>query len=136
LIREIYEELKITFKKLKYVGVENDIDWNIFFNNSKKHNMLDRIKDRTELSFKETQEVLSKGVDYILKKVKKGKIEKTLQISIIFKKSNFKAIFKVIPEEKAIVLLTILDSDMYTKGTISWDVKENIDIDEEVELDF
>ena len=136
MIREIYEELKITFKKLKYVGVENDIDWNIFFNNSKKHNMLDRIKDRTELSFKETQEVLSKGVDYILKKVKKGKIEKTLQISIIFKKSNFKAIFKVIPEEKAIVLLTILDSDMYTKGTISWDVKENIDIDEEVELDF
>ena len=136
MIREIYEELKITFKKLKYVGIENDIGWNIFFNNSKKHNMLDRIKDRTELSFKETQEVLSKGVDYILKKVKKGKIEKTLQISIIFKKSNFKAIFKVIPEEKAIVLLTILDSDMYTKGTISWDVKENIDIDEEVELDF
>jgi len=127
MIREIYEALKITFKKLKYVGTENDIEWNIFFNNSKDHSIFSRMKERTSLEFKEIEYKLSKGVDLILKKVKKGKIEKPLQIALTYKKSDFKAIFKVVPEEKAIILLTILATDMHTKGAIDWNMNESLE---------
>jgi len=135
MIKEVYEALKITFKKLKYVGVENDIEWNIFFNNSKDHSIFSRMKERTNLEFKEIEYKLSKGVDLILKKVKKGKIEKPLQIALFFKKSDFKAIFKVVPEEKAIILLTVLSTDMHTKGTIDWNMNESFE-QIEIEIDL
>jgi len=54
MLKQILEEIRFKFKKLKYVG-KNDYGFKIQFSNDAEHNLLDRIKDRTDLDYKKVQ---------------------------------------------------------------------------------
>jgi len=126
MLKTIIEELKFSFKVLKYRG-ENDYGFKIDFSNSKEHNLLDRIKDRTNLSIKDVELKISKGIDYLLKRWNMGNITKNVEVKMTFKKSNFKVIYQLKPESKYLRVKSILSIDMETSRTIKWTLKENFD---------
>jgi hypothetical protein len=128
MLKQILEEIRFKFKKLKYVG-KNDYGFKIQFSNDAEHNLLDRIKDRTDLDYKKVQEIISRGIDYILKRWKSGKIKNRMEIDLHFTKSNFKTVILINPDDKYLRVKTILTPKMPTKRTIKWNLDEDLGIE-------
>jgi hypothetical protein len=104
--------------------------WQIIINDGDGHNLIDRVKDRTNLSTNEAKEKIQKAVDYVSKKIENGWFDKgknagnTRMMAINFEKSKFKMLVLVDPRQKVIRISTILSDDMTTRRTINWDLKE------------
>ena len=150
MLKEIIEAIKIVRKAdkktnpkklaiMKYVG-KNDYSWRISFYNTKDHNFEDKIKDRTDLDWKTVEEKISRGIDYLLKRWKSGKIKNKVAIALTFTESKFKVIYDLNPENKFLKVITILDYDMKTKNAIKWSIDENLEFDlsniEEIEINL
>jgi hypothetical protein len=129
----LQEALKIKKKSFKYYGNENDdLNFQIIYKDSMEHSFINRVKERTDLTPKEVSIAISKGVDYILKRVKSGKIDGKLACAITFKKSNFKVVYIVNTWVKFLKIATILSSDMETTNAVSWNLKENVPLNFEI----
>jgi hypothetical protein len=150
MLKEIIEAIKIVRKAdkktnpkklaiMRYVG-KNDYSWRISFYNTKDHNFEDKVKERTNLDWKTAEKKISDGIDYLLQKWKKGKIKNKVTIAMTFKKSKFKVMYGMNPEDKFLKVITILGYDMGTKNAIKWDIDENLGFDltniEEIEIDL
>lgn len=116
----ISEELKIVKKNWKL----SLPDFTVEVNDKIDHALLDRIYARTNLKTNQFNEKLQKGLDYIYKKLQKGKITNDVMIGIKYTISDFIVLFLVKPESKYIRISTVLDSDMVQRGMIKWDLNE------------
>ena len=98
--------------------------YNVEFNDDTLHSLISRIEDRTKLAVDEVKEKIKKGIDYVIKKDIKGFFKNKSMVAMNFKKSNFKAMIMINPEDKYVRLSTILSSDMSVKNAIKWDINE------------
>jgi len=114
------ENLKIVKKNwgFKIPGYEIEI------NDKVKHSLLQRANIRTRVPLRQVQNAIQKGLEYIVKKIKDNKLTNKTMVSITFKKSDFKVLVLVNPEEKYLRVSTIMDSDMPTKKDIKWNLNE------------
>jgi len=150
MLKEIIETIKIVRKAdkntnskklaiMRYVG-KNDYSWRISFYNTKDHNFEDKTKDRTDLDWKKIEEKISRGIDYLLKRWKSGKIKNKVVIALTFTESKFKVIYGLNPDDKFLKVITILSYDMKTKNAIKWNIDENLEFDlsiiEEIEINL
>ena len=128
------EALKIKNKKFKYNGTMNqEMQYELIYKNTNDHNFTDRVQDRTDLTPGKVQTLISIGIDYILKRVKSGKIKDNIAIGLKYKKSKVKIIFIVNPWLKYIKVATILDNDMKITNAVKWTINERfVDILNEV----
>lgn len=122
----LQEALNIKRKSFKYYGTLNDeMGYDLIYKDSDDHNFTSRVKERTDVTPKEASIAISKGIDYILTRVKSGKISDKAAFAITFKKSKFKVVFIINPWLKFLKIATILGYDMETKNAIKWTIKEN-----------
>jgi len=126
----VEEVLSERFMRDKWQGYQ------VEFNDSMIHSLKDRISSRTDLSDDEVKFKISKGIDYIIKKDMKGFFKRKSMVAINFKKSNFKAMIMINPDDKYVRLSTILASDMNVKNAIRWDINESFDELFEFELNM
>jgi len=121
------EAIRLVKKKFKYRSTMNDkMQYRLIYKDSDGHDFTQRVKDRTDLSPKEVSIAISKGIDYILKRIEKGKIDDNIAIGLTYKKSKFKAVFVINPWLKYIKIATILSKDMDITNAILWDINEGI----------
>jgi len=99
-------------------------DYTVEFNDTIDHSLNDRTIDRTELTHDEIKFKISKAIDYIIKKDKKGFFKRKSMVAMTFKKSNFIAMILINPFDKYIKLSTILATYMNVKNAIRWELNE------------
>jgi len=128
-------------KSIKYIIEALNIkkkNWNLSLDGFKvelnddiEHNLIDRIKDRTNLSLNIIKDKLQNGLDYIGTKIEQDffKNDKVL-LSIDFTKSKFTALYLIKLQSKYIRVSSILSNDMI----ISKDIKVRWTLNEFKEL--
>lgn len=117
-LEKFTNEMKIK-KKWKF----NNEGWTIEVNDSSEHNILDRIKDRTDLGYNVMNKKFQKGVDYLIKKSEFFKQPKAF-VELKYKKSDFKVIFMIKTKNKYIRISSVFISDMETQGAYYWKINE------------
>lgn len=127
----IQEAIRILKKKW---NLKDNItgSFKVEINDSESHSILDRIRDRTDISLNDMNSKLQLGVDLILKKESKGFFKKPISyIELTYKKSNFKVIFMIKPENKYLRVSSIFGIDFKTSNALYWDINEFIEINPE-----
>lgn len=114
------EELKIVKKNwnFKIAG------YNVDVNDKIKHSLIQRANLRTRASLNQVKKAIQSGLEYIVSKIKNDKLTNRTMVSITFKKSDFKVLVLVNPDEKYLRVSTIMDVDMPTKKDIKWNLNE------------
>lgn len=131
----VNEELKIVKKNWKLSDTTNQ-DFVVEINDSPSHSIIDRIKDRTDMKLVNMNKKLQKGVDYILKKNQKGFFKyRVSYVELTYKKSNFKVIFMIKPEQKYLRISSIFEMSYNTEGAYYWNINEFIKDNPEFEKD-
>jgi hypothetical protein len=98
--------------------------YTIQFNDIEKHPLIPRIRERTDLSLMEIKEKIKKAIEYLVKKNDKGFFKEKCMVEFFMKKSNFKLLIMINPENKYIRISTVLAPDMKTSNTIKWELNE------------
>lgn len=98
--------------------------YKIEINDSKLHDIVERIMNRTKLNVEDFNKRLKSGLSLIIHKCNTGKITSKNMVALEYLKSEFKILFLVNPEEKYIRISSVLDKDMFTKGAIRWNINE------------
>jgi len=129
---------------LEKVQKHNKIKWNrylmpnynITYNDNPRHNLLDRVMERTNLSPNKIKEKVEKAILYVIKKDKNNFFKRKTMIAFNMTKSKFKImiLFNPFEEPKYLRVSSILADDMTVKGAIKWNLNENININEFIEF--
>ena len=121
----------ISYSKIKW-NTLLDRDYTIVYNDSNNHNLLDRIKDRTDLLPYEVRNKVEKAIKYIIKKDKKDFFKQKTMVSFTMKKSKFKVMILFNPKDNYIRVSSILNMNMVVRGAIKWDLNEDTILIEKV----
>lgn len=105
--------------------------YKVEFNNLSDHPLIPRIQDRTNLSITDIGNIFDKAILYIIKKNDKGFFRQKSMVEFLMKKSEFKVLIMINPEDKYIRFSTVLSKDMPSKNTIKWSLNED---EEELEV--
>ena len=117
MLKEIIED--ISFKFINFTKRLNSFnEYKIEWNNKIEHNILIRIKERTNLTPNELIEKIKLGLEYLLNENKEG------IICLTFTKSKFILIVKINNSNKTIKIITILSDSMNTSHCIKMDIDE------------
>jgi len=113
------EKLDLNIKRKNY---------KIEFNNLSDHELIPRILNRTKIDLKEAKSKFEKAIDYVIKKNELGFFKNKSMVEMTMKKSEFKIMIMINPDDNYIRVSTVLSMDMPTKNTIKWNMnEENID---------
>jgi len=115
------KHLKLVKKKWN-TSYEN---YKVEFNDIQNHELISRIQDRTNLTINDLQSKFDKTIKYIIKKNDLGFFKQKSMIEFTMKKSEFKILIMINPEDNYIRVSTVLSMDMPSKNTIKWNLNEN-----------
>ena len=99
-------------------------NYKVEFNDVQNHELISRIQDRTNLTVNDLQSKFDKAIKYIIMKNDLGFFKQKSMIEFTMKKSEFKILIMINPEENYIRVSTILAMDMPSKNTIKWSLNE------------
>lgn len=119
-IQDFNEAIRIVTKKWKtdFPG------YTVEYNDLQSHNLIPRIQDRTDLTLGQIGKIFEKAIEYIIKKNEKGFFRGKAMVEFEMKKSQFKVLIMINPDDKYIRFSTVLSMDMPSKGTIKWNLNE------------
>lgn len=125
--KEYIEEKLVGLRPLKIVRKNWKTDYpgyKVEFNNLENHPLIPRIQERTNLSISEISDKFDKAIKYVIKKNDKGFFKSKSMVEILLKKSEFKILLMINPEDNYIRFSTVLSKDMPSKNTIKWSINE------------
>lgn len=99
--------------------------YKVEFNDDVTHNLLDRVRERTNLTVLQIVEKFDKAILYVIKKNDKGFFKRKSMVAIDMKKSKFKVMILIDPESKYLRVSTILSPEQYVKNAIRWEIDES-----------
>lgn len=130
--KEYIDEVVSMRRPLKMVKKNWKTDYpgyTVEFNNLEDHPLIPRIQERTNLSINDIQGIFDKAIKYLIKKNDKGFFKRKSMVEFIMKKSEFKVLIMINPDDNYIRFSTVLSMDMPSKNTIKWTLNEE-------EIDF
>ncbi len=122
-----YINEKIERKAIRIVKKNWKTDYagyTVEFNNLQDHPLIPRIQDRTDLTINQIKDKFDKAISYIIKKNDRGFFIKKSMVEFIMKKSEFKVLIMINPEDNYIRFSTVLSMDMPSKNTVKWNLNE------------
>ena len=130
----MFKELFLEALKIKKKAWNIDVPgWKVQMNDKVQHSLLDRVKDRTDLSMNEMKEKIQKGVSYVTKKIKRP--GRTM-VALNFKKSNFILMILIDNDKNFARVSTILDPNMKVSNALKWDISETEDFKNSIDFEL